>query len=111
MSLDTITLPGRTFILGEKKNIGIKNLRNEPGTTLAAATGTVIIYDSAGATTLSLQSLTMSGTTRVKGTYLLTTGAAMNITAAGTYRAVYTVTNGSSVQKWQQELVVKAQPH
>ena len=113
MSLDIITLPGRDFILGAKKTIGVNNIRNIVGSSVAAATGTVIIYNSAGATSLVSTNLSMSFSTdnkKGKATYLLTTGAGMDITAAGTYRAIYTITYGSTIQKWQQTIVIKAHP-
>lgn len=109
--MDEITLPTRTFRLGEKKYIGVKNVRAFDGSTISV-TGTVIVYDSTGSTALTVQTLTMtgSGTRKMGGKYLLTTGAALNLTTSGTYRAVYTLTNGSEIQSWQQEIVVKTNP-
>ena len=109
---DVITLPGREFILGEKKNIGGKNLRLQTGGALSGVTATVTIYDSSGNSVLSATSITVtgSGTTRNALTYLLTTGSGMTITLADTYRAEYTVTYAGEVQIWQQQILVKPKP-
>jgi len=108
--IDIVRLPERVFVLGEKKQIGVRNLRQANGATVAAATGTVAIYDSTGSATLAAVALTMAGTTRVTGTYLLTTGAAQTITVVGTYRAIYTITFGTEVQIWEQVIQVVANP-
>jgi hypothetical protein len=107
-----VTLPGREFILGEKKNIGGKDLRLQTGGTLSGVTATVTIYDSAGNTVLAATSLTVagSGTRRNSLTYLLTTGSGMTLTLADTYRLVYTVTYQGEVQIWQQSCLVKPKP-
>lgn len=109
---DVVTLPGREFILGEKKNIGGKNLRLQTGGTLTGVTATVTIYDSSGSTVLAATSITPtgSGTNRNAITYLLTTGAGLTIALAGTYRAEYTVTYQGEVQIWQQVLLIKPKP-
>ena len=107
--IDTIDLPPRAFHLGDKKNIGLHGLRLDTGKAWAP-TAAVIIYDSAGATTLASTAMTISGTKRLFALYRLTTGAAMTITAAGDYRAYYTVTNGSDVQRWKQVLRIRAVP-
>ena len=110
--IDIVRLPQRTFILGEHKTIGLKNIRQQTDANLTGVTATVTIYDSAGSTTLAATAMTMSGsgTPFMDASYLLTTGSAQTITAAGTYRADYVVTFGSEIQIWQQAIQVLSKP-
>jgi len=108
--IDVVRLPERVFVLGEKKQIGVRNLRQASGASVASATGTVTIYNSTGSATLTSTALTMSGTSRVSGVYLLTSGTSQTITSTGTYRAVYAITFGSEVQIWEQLIQVLTNP-
>jgi hypothetical protein len=111
-AIDIVKLTGRIFVLGEKKNIGLWNIHRRDDADLTGITATVTIFDSVGNTTLAATAMTMagSGTPYMSATYLLTTGSGQTITAAGTYRAIYTVTYGSEVQIWEQALLVNANP-
>lgn len=96
-----------TFVLGEDKNLRI-TVTDADGASLASATATVGIVDSAGSETLAATAMTGSGTTERVFTYLLTTGAAQTITAAGEYRATYIVTYGSQNIYFEQIIRVVA---
>ena len=110
--IDVVKLDGRTFVLGEHKTIGIMNIRQNTDEALTGVTATVAIYDSAGGATLAATAMTMSGsgTPYMMASYMLTTGSGGTITTAGVYRAVYSLTYGSLIQKWEQTLTVLAQP-
>ena len=114
--MDTVTLPTRQFILGDKLPIGVRDIRSSADDDLTGTTGIVSVYDSGG-TVLSganAQDLTIEFTsrnTRIKASFELTTGASMIITATGTYRAVYKLAfPDGSVKNWQQTIEVKANP-
>lgn len=101
-------------ILGDTFNVGLRNLRNERGSDISAeVTGvTVTVYDSSDAVTLAANALLLSGTTRMKGTFRLTTGSGKIITAAGTYRLVYKATLlDTRTQEFQQYVEVRANPY
>lgn len=111
--IDVVKLEGRTFVLFEHKNIGVKNIRLNTGENISALTAVVSIYDSSGAVVLNSTNMTIAGlgTPYVSATYLLTTGNSPQlITAAGTYRAVYTVLYGSETFVFQQTITVLADP-
>src|SRR5438132_14270376 len=97
--IDQPKLEQRTLILGAIENIGLDTMHFKTSEVLPALTATVTIYDSAGGTTLSATAMTMggSGTAYMSASYLLSTGAGKTITAAGTYRAIYAVTDGTEV--------------
>jgi hypothetical protein len=110
--IDVVRLDIRTFVLGEHKTIGLKNIRQQTDAPLSGVTGTIAIYDSAGTATLAATSMTMSGdgTPFMFASYLLTTGSGQTITAAGNYRAIYKLTYGSEIQIWEQVIQLLANP-
>lgn len=109
--IDIVQLDGRTFVLGDIKQIGLYNIRLRYEDTLTV-TATVRITNSAGTETLAATAMTITGggTVSNNASYLLQTGAGKTITVADTYKAMYTVTNGSEVFKFQQVLTVLADP-
>jgi len=105
--MNEVTLGRKTFILGEEKPVRVQ-VKHERGIDISAGTATIIIYDSAGATTLSSQSMSVSSAAVCS--YQLTTGAGKNITAAGEYRAIVTFVYSGVTRKWQIPITVKAAP-
>lgn len=103
------TLPRGQFILGEDLPLEII-VTDEDGADLTTATATVTIRDSAGAVIVPAAAMTGSGSTERTFLYLLTTGAAQTITAAGFYRAQYIVTFGSVNDYAYQEIYVTSVP-
>lgn len=110
--IDTIKLPGRQCILNWIGNVGLQNIRLNTDEVLTV-TATIAIYNSAGSTILAATAMTIAGaaTTLNSATYLLTTGAGNVITAAGTYRMIFTVTYGGAKPLIVEQLIeVKANP-
>ena len=110
--IDTVAIDGRQMILGWIGTIGLKNIRLSTSEVLTV-TATVAIYDSAGASVLGATAMTISGAASSYNTaaYTLTTGPGGTITAAGTYRAIYTVTySGAKPLIIEQVLTVLANP-
>jgi hypothetical protein len=111
--IDVITLPAREFVFNEDKHIGVF-LKSASGASLSAVTAQVVIYDSAGTIVLAATAMNMSGTTRRKATWFLTTGSSQTITAAGTYRALFLVSHvvdsQTEITIYQQQIYVRTYP-
>ena len=114
--MDVITLPSRQFTLGDKPTIGLEDIRTKALDDLTGTTGAITIYDSADAAVSGASGASMTVTLsardrRGKAEFALTTGAAMIITAAGDYRAVYKITfPDGTVKHWQQKIVIQPNP-
>lgn len=110
---EIVALPGRNFILGETKIIGVKSVRQVDNTSLTGTTASVSIYDSGGSLIVTA-SMTVSydaTNARVRAQYALATGSGKTITTAGTYRAEYLLTfPDGTIMIWQQALTVKSNP-
>jgi hypothetical protein len=111
--MDVYDLPRQTWILGQKQRYELEAVDTRLGSSLSALTATLQIRDSAGSATLAATAMTIDTTitTRPIAWYLITTGSGMNITAAGTYRVVVTLTYpNSEVRIRQGELEIKTLP-
>lgn len=110
--MDSVTLPDRTITLGDAATIGCNGSRTD-GLVLASPSAKLTVYDSNGAPVSGLNNVTMTvtGTRPARLAYLLQTGAALPITAAGTYRAVYKLTSGTLIRQAQQTITVAPVPH
>ena len=108
--MDQVTVEASDYRLGEEKPVRIIVVDTEANSDLSTATVTIEIYDSTGSTTLAATSATLSGTTRLLCLYQLTTGSGKTITTAGTYRAVWRMTYGTTIREWEQTLNVYARP-
>ena len=88
-----VDLGKKTWYLGHRERVEVR-LFDVRSSGTVTVTATILIKDSAGATTLAATAMTIDATDtkRPVAWYHLTTGAAQTITAAGTYSVFVTST-------------------
>lgn len=108
------TLDMRTFVLGDKKGVGVKNVHTKEDGALDGTTVTFTLYDRTGTTLVSAADMTLvwHDSTSFDARYSLDMSAAGVITRRGLYRGVYTFTlPDGTVESWQQYFTVLSRPN
>ena len=109
--MNDVTLSPVTKRLGSKWYYKFR-FYDDAGLDISSATATIEIYDSSGSATLTATSMTLTTPRTSLGffKYLITTGAAQTITAAGDYRVVIRLSLNSEIRILQGALTIIAIP-
>ena len=104
-------IPGEVFILGDRRQVGFKNIRAKDGSVISGCTAIASFYDDTGTVLLSSGQMTITydvNMTRVGGEYNLTSGTGNIIITDGEYTGKYQITFPSGeVRNLIQRIVVK----